>query len=185
MSERFEKPVQTGLGRLHDTLEPLTGLPDATASELFERHATPLAHAMTLFFISDDCADLYEYESDRFSETDWLTSAILFGVRDGWMELPLELRSGREISDAVAHRMAHLSHLLSGTGVDLGDAPPRVRPLRELFGDGGNRRSREKPRRCGLSRHRSGTAAFIPAGEAAVPTPGPQATPPRRHGPRR
>ena len=128
--------LQAGVGKLHDTLVSLTGLGDATVSELFERHDTPLAHAMTLFFLRPDCADLLDYESDRLTEPDWLAAAILFGVRDGWMNLPLRHRGGRELADAVSHRMARLSHRIAETGLDLGEAPARVPPLRELFGDG-------------------------------------------------
>ena len=135
--------LQAGVRKLHDTLESLTGLADATASELFERHDTPLAHAMTLFFLRRDCVDLLDYTSERLTEPDWLAAAILFGVRDGWMNLPLRLRGGREVSDSVSHRMARLSHRIAGTGLDLGEAPSRPRPLRELFGDGSTWRSRE------------------------------------------
>ena len=144
--------LRAGVEKLHDTLVSLTGLGDATASELFERHDTPLAHAMTLFFLRSDCADLLDYESDRLAEPDWLAAAILFGVRDGWMNLPLRLRGGRELADAVSHRMARLSHRIAGTGIELGEAPPRVLPLRELFGDGSAWRSREQSAALTLAR---------------------------------
>ena len=146
--------LQAGVGKLRDTLVSLTGLADATAGELFERHDTPLAHAMTLFFLRRDCADLFDYDSDRLAEPDWLAAAILFGVRDGWMNLPLRLRAGRALSDAVSHRMARMSHRMAGTGLDLGPAPARVRPLRELFGDGSTWRSREKSAALELVRAR-------------------------------
>ena len=151
---RLDPRLQAGVQELHDTLVSLTGLADATASELFDRHDTPLAHALTLFFLRRDCADLYDYESDRLSEPDWLAAAILFGVRDGWMSLPLRLRSGRGLSNAVSHRMAYLSHRIAGTGLDLGEVPPRVRPLRELFGDASAWRSREKSAALELARAR-------------------------------
>ena len=109
-SASLDPRVQAGVRRLRDTLESLTGLADATASELFERHDTPLAHAMTLFFLRRDCADLFDYRSDRLGETDWLAAAILFGVRDGWLSLPLRLRGQSEVSAAVSHRMAQMSH---------------------------------------------------------------------------
>ena len=64
--------MQAGVRKLQDTLESLTGIGDATASELFERHNTPLAHAMTLFFLCRDCVDLFNYHSDRLGEMDWL-----------------------------------------------------------------------------------------------------------------
>ena len=144
--------LQADLQKLHDTLVSLTGLADATASELLDRHDTPLGRALTLFFLRRDCADLFDYESDRLAEPDWLAAAILFGVRDGWMNLPLRLRSSRDLSNAVSHRMAHLSHRIAGTGLELGESPPRVRPLRELFGDGAAWRSREKSAALELAR---------------------------------
>ena len=144
--------LQAGIGKLRDTLVSLTGLPGATAGELFERHDTPLAHAMTLFFLRRDCADLFDYDSDQLAEPDWLAAAILFGVRDGWTNLPLRLRAGRALSDAVSHRMARMSHRMAGTGLDLSPAPARVRPLRELFGDGSTWRSREKSAALELAR---------------------------------
>ena len=151
--------LQAGIRKLHDTLASLTGLDGASAGELFERHDTPLAHAMTLFLLRRDCADLFDYDTGRLaerrlSEPDWLAAAILFGVRDGWMNLPLRLRAGRALSDAVSHRMARMSHRIAGTGFDLGAAPPRVRPLRELFGDGSTWRSREKSAAVALARAR-------------------------------
>ena len=151
-ADGLDSRLQAGVRKLHDTLESLTGLAGATASELFERHDTPLAHAMTLFFLRRDCADLHDYANDRLTEPDWLAAAILFGVRDGWMHFPLRLRGGRELSDAISHRMARLSHRIAGTGLELGEAPPRVRPLRELFGDGSTWRAREKSATLTLAR---------------------------------
>ena len=152
-ADSLDPRLQAGVRRLQDTLESLTGLAGATASELFERHDTPLAHAMTLFLLRHDCADLLDYASDRLAEPGWLAAAILFGVRDGWMSLPLRLRGGRELSDAVSHRMARLSHRMAGTGIELGEAPPRVLPLRELFGDGSTTwRTRERDAALALAR---------------------------------
>ena len=151
-SASLDSRVQAGVGKLRDTLESLTGLADATASELLERHDTPLARAMTLFFLRRDCADLFDYHSDRLEELDWLAAAILFGVRDGWMNLPLRLRGHPGLSAAVAHRMARMSHRIAGSGLDLGESPARVRPLRDLFGDGSAWRSGEKVAAVELAR---------------------------------
>ena len=134
--ESLDPRLQAGARKLHDTLESLTGLGDATASELFERHDTALAHALTLFFLRRDCSDLFEYRSDRLGEPDWLAAAILFGVRDGWLGLPLRLRDLPGLAHAVSHRMARMSHRMARTGFDLGEPPARVLPLRERFGDG-------------------------------------------------
>ena len=143
-STDLDPRLPTGLGNLHDTLVSLTGLSDATANELFERHDTPLAHAMILLFLRRDCADLLDYQSENLSEPDWLVAAILFGVRDGWLKLPLPFREGRQLADAVSHRMARLSHRLAQSGVDLGETPTRIRSLREVFGDSSAWRPAEK-----------------------------------------
>ena len=153
-ADGLDPRLRAGVGKLHDTLVSLTGLADATASELFERHDTPLAHAMTLFFLRRDCADLFDYDRDRLAEPDWLAAAVLFGVRDGWMNLPLRLRAGRALTDAVSHRMARMAHRTAGTGFDLGPAPGRVRPLRERFGNGSSWRSRERAAALELARAR-------------------------------
>ena len=144
LSAKLDPRLHTGVGKLRDTLLSLTELPEATTSDLFERHDTPLAHAMTLFLLRGACAELVDFRSDRLSERDCLAAAILFGVRDGWLNLPLRLRPGRKLSDAVSHRMARLSHRIAGTGLDLGKAPARVRPLRELLGDGSTWGIRER-----------------------------------------
>ena len=143
-SARLGPRLQAGVGKLRDTLESLTGLPDATTSDVLERHDTPLAHAMTLFLLRRDCADLVDFRSDRLGEADWLAAAILFGVRDGWLNLPLRLRALPGLAAAVSHRMAGLAHRIAGTGIELGEPPARIRPLRELLGDGSAWRSGKK-----------------------------------------
>jgi len=148
----LEPQLKPGVSELRDTLESLTGLADVTASELFDRHDTPLARALILFLLRRDCADLFSYESDQLTEEDWIVSAILFGVRDGWMKLPCRLRAGRKLSDAVSHRMASLSHRIAGTELDLGTDPDRILPLRELFGDGSTWRAAEESAALTLAR---------------------------------
>ncbi len=133
---KLDARLQAGAGKLRDTLVSLTGLADATPSELFDRHETPLARAMILLFLRDRCTELLEFRNDRLREPDWLTAAILFGAREGWAGLPLPLRDVPGLADAVSHRMAQMAHRIAGTDIDLGTPPARARPLRELFGDG-------------------------------------------------
>ena len=144
--------AQAGVRKLQDTLQSLSGIGDATASELFARHNTPLAHAMTLFFLCRDCVDLSDYQNDQLGEMDWLAAAILFGVRDGWLNLPLQLRGPRDLSVAVSHRMAQKAHRIAGTQLNLGRVPAMPTPLRELLGDGANWRARERAAALELAR---------------------------------
>lgn len=142
-SRELDSRIRRGVMKLRDTLESLTGLGEYTATELFERHATPLSRAMMLFFLRRDCAGLLDFRNSLLTERDWLAAAILFGAREGWLGLPLGLREPRALSATVSHRMARMAHRMAGTGIELGPAPPRIQPLREPFGDGSGWRVRE------------------------------------------
>ena len=107
---------------------------------------------MTLFFLCGDCVDLLDYHDDRLGEMDWLAAAILFGVRDGWLNLPLRLRGPQDVSAAVSHRMAQMAHRLAHTKLDLGDAPAMPVPLRELLNDGSDWSASKKAAALELAR---------------------------------
>ena len=129
----LDQRAKAGAKKLLDTLVSLTGLGTGTITELLARHQTPLARAMILFFLRDRCVDLLTFENDELREIDWLAAAVFFGVRDGWVALPLALREISGLAAAVSDRMARLSHRITGTDIDFGAPSPRVRPLRELF----------------------------------------------------
>jgi len=151
-SQTLDGQLQASTRELYDTLVSLTGLAGATATELFERHATSLDRAMVLFFLRRNCADLLDFRNDKLGELDWLAAAILFGVRESWLGLPLELRSMPGLSSAVSHRMARMAHRIAGTNLGLGDSPARIRPLRELLGGSSTWRSREKKAAVAIAR---------------------------------
>ena len=153
----LDERLKPGAERLYETLRSLAGLAGATPSELFERHRTPLARAMILFCLRRNCADLLDFDHPALREPDWLAAAILFGARDGWLGMPRELRtlpglSRGELAAAVSHRMARLAHRMADTDLDLGPCPPRVRPLRELFGQSDSWGTRERFAALELSR---------------------------------
>ncbi len=138
--------------KLNETLLSMTGLPEFTPGELFDRHPATLDRAFILFNLREKCDDLLDFEDVRLVEQDWLAAAVLFGVRDGWINLPSRLRLGQDLTNAVSHRMARLSHKVAGTQFELGDIPPRVRPLRELFSGGSAWRSKEREAALALAR---------------------------------
>lgn len=125
--------AKEGAEKLLETLDSLLELHAARVTELFARHRTPLARALILFFLHDRCVDLLEFENDDLNEMDCLVAAVFFGIRDGWLGLPLALRESPGLAEAVPDRMARLSHRMASTAVDFGARPPRPKPLRELF----------------------------------------------------
>ena len=137
-AEGMEGELRTRATEVVSTLESLGGgLGGDTVSRMLAGHPTPTGRAAILFLLRGKSRELFELIDDypTLEERDRLAAGILFGARDGWLKLPLALRGCPELANAVTHRMAALAHRLDGSGCDLGSPPPRVRPLREIFGD--------------------------------------------------
>ncbi len=130
---KLEAKLKEPLLRLSNDLKMLVSFGDRTITELFERHPKSFSRVMTLFFLRETCADLLEFSHPLLKEKDYLAAAILFAARDGWLNLPLELRDFPGLQEAVSHRMAAMAHRMAGTGLSLGTPPPGPKPLIELF----------------------------------------------------
>jgi hypothetical protein len=129
LGARFREAIT----KLAAELRGISGLADLTIKEIFERHPKPFSRAMALCFLRESCLDLARFEHPSLSPDDFLNAVPLFAARDGWIGLPVELRSLHGLEDAVSHRMATLGQKLAGTGILLGDPPPRPRFAREWF----------------------------------------------------
>ncbi len=130
-----EAKWQEALTRLIDDLTGLIGLGDATTSELLRRNSRPFSRGLILFFLRERCDELLALALDQplLTDQDLLVAAALFGARSGWMGIPRAIKDIPGLTAATTHRMAALAQLHSGGGLDLGPAPPRVRPLLELL----------------------------------------------------
>jgi hypothetical protein len=134
--QRLTEPKwREALARLIDDLKGLLGLGDATASDLLERHSRPFSRGLILFFLRRHCDDLLDMARDQrqLTDQDLVVAAALFGARSGWIGLPPGLKDTPGLTAATTHRMAAMAHRGQGSGLDLGPAPPRVRPLLELL----------------------------------------------------
>ena len=158
-----EKPVDTVLGFLDDQLSSLQeagyrsrlerliadmrstfGLGGGTISQLFEHHKGTLSRPLLLFCLRERCVDLLEFSHPDLSDEELVLAAILFGVREGWIGLPVELRAAKELSRFVEHRMFVAEWSQRGIRLSLDTAPPRPIPLRELLKTGESTWSEER-----------------------------------------
>ena len=119
--------------QLASALQELVGFGEIGPSEVLRRFPSPFSRALTLFLLRKTCRELLEFEDEQLTEEDKLAAAVLFAAREGWERLPLDLRETPGLANAVCHRMADLAHRLGETRIGLGSAPPRCRPLREVF----------------------------------------------------
>ena len=131
--EGMDDRMKLALVKLVGDLRTIASFSDSTITEIFERHPKSFSRVMTLFFLREKCADLLAFKHPLLTESDYIAAAILFATRDGWLGLPLQLRKFPGSHAAVSHRMAAMAHRMSDTGIDLGLAPPRPMPLRELL----------------------------------------------------
>ncbi len=126
-----EMEFRPRLERLIADMRGCLGLGGGTITELLERHKGSLSRPLLLFCLREHCTDLLEFSHPLLNDAEYLLAGILFGVRDSWLQLPKDLRDP-DMSAYVAYRMADAEHRKQGDNLTL-DAPPRPKPLRELF----------------------------------------------------
>lgn len=128
---KVDEPLRNRLKRLIEDMRGTLGLGGATISELFERHTGSLSRPLLLFCLRKSSAELLEFSHPLFQPAELLLSAILFGVRDGWLKLPKEMRT-KGLSDYVSYRMADVA-LEKNEGMLPLPAVESPEPLRALF----------------------------------------------------
>ncbi len=119
------------LERLITDMRDSLGLGGGTITELLEQNKGSLSRPLLLFCLREHCTDLLEFSHPLLNDTEYLLAGILFGVRDGWLELPKGLRD-TNMSTYVTYRMADAEHRKHCDDLAL-VAPPRPKPLQELF----------------------------------------------------
>jgi hypothetical protein len=132
-------PTKNTIQKLLTEIKEIQGS-SLSISELLEKHKGTISHAVLLFFLRNDLPELLEIISDSdiagIDDEDAIAAAILFGARDGWIGLPIELRVSRQFSDWVAAIIARLCRRSEDGRMALGvplDVPERILPIREYF----------------------------------------------------
>jgi hypothetical protein len=131
LAELSEDKFRTYLERLIADMRDCFGLGGGTITEQFERHKGPLSRSLLLFCLREHCTDLLEFSHDLLSDAEYVLASILFGVRDGWLQLPHELRNP-DLSAYVSGRMAYTEHRKRGDEFRV-DEPSCPIPLRDFF----------------------------------------------------
>ena len=128
-----ETGLQSRLERLISDMRSTFGLGGGTISQLFERHKGTLSRPLLMFCLRERCLDLLEFSHPDLKDEELILAAVLFGVRDGWVGLPSELRTPEGVSRFVEYRMFEAEGHQRSVRMSLEPAPPRPLPLRELL----------------------------------------------------
>lgn len=126
-----EEKSRLRLERLIADMRGCLGLGGGTITEIFDRNKGSLSRPLLLFCLREHCVDLLEFSHDSLEEPEYLLASILFGVRDGWLQLPSLLRDPT-LSAYVMYRMAVAAHQRQGDVLSLPEKPI-PQPLRAFF----------------------------------------------------
>ncbi len=135
LAQLTDETYKSRLERLIEDMRGILGLGGGTITDLFERNKGSLSRPLLLFCLREHCKDLLEFSHPLLSDAEYLLSGILFGIRDGWLRLPCEMRN-QALSTYIMSRMTDVAHQKQG---DVFSVPkmPSPQPLRALFPAGG------------------------------------------------
>ena len=133
VAESQETGHQSRLERLISDMRRTFGLGGGTISRLFEQHKGTMSRPLLLFCLRERCVDLLEFSHPDLKDEELVLAAILFGVRDAWIGMPVELRTPKGLARFVEHRMFEVEGSQRGVRLSLEPAPSRPIPLRELL----------------------------------------------------
>jgi len=138
-----KQQFKDALEQLIADMRECLGLGGGTISELFERHKGPLSRSLLLFCLREHSKDLIEFSHPMLGDADYILACILFGVRDGWLRMPSELRDPF-LSDYVSYRMAEYEHRSKKSALAFTSPPPPPDPLCAYFAISGREWSRKQ-----------------------------------------
>lgn len=131
LTQLTDEKYKSRLDRLITDMRGFFGLGGGTITELFERNKGSLSRPLLLFCLRERCNDLLEFSHPLLTEAEHVLAGLLFGVRDGWMRLPIEMRN-QNLSAYVMYRMASDAHQMQEDGLSIPNMA-RPQPLRAFF----------------------------------------------------
>ena len=91
-------------------LKTFEAISDKPVSEEFSDAKTLLGKVLLMLFHRENTEALMEYNLDIFTEEDYLTFAVLFGIRDKFIKVPKFLRESGDLQNFISVKMANYAH---------------------------------------------------------------------------
>lgn len=83
---------------------------DMNISQKFEHAKTPLEKLLMMLFHKDNSEDLTRYQLDSFNEEDYLLFALVFGMRNKFIQSPKFIKEYQGLRNFVSSKMAEYAH---------------------------------------------------------------------------
>ncbi|MCB4763776.1 MAG: hypothetical protein LGB78_07720 [Sulfurovum sp.] len=91
-------------------LKSFEAISDKPVSEEFNEAKTLLGKVLLMLFHRENTEALIEYNLDIFTEKDYLTFAVIFGIRDKFIKVPKFLREFENLQNFISVKMANYTH---------------------------------------------------------------------------
>jgi len=91
-------------------LKAFDSISDKPVSQEFSEAKTLFGKTLIMLFLREDSESLIEYNLDIFSEEDYLTFAMMFGIRDKFIKTPKFLREFKDLQNFISTKMANYAH---------------------------------------------------------------------------
>ncbi|MCK5111856.1 MAG: hypothetical protein KAQ94_10080 [Arcobacteraceae bacterium] len=90
---------------------------DKTVSEQFEETKTLLEKTLLMLFLREDSEALMDYNLDIFTQEDYISFAMMFGIRDKFIKTPKFLREYNNVQNFITLKMAEYAHITIGSNI--------------------------------------------------------------------
>lgn len=95
---------------ISNKLRTFDTISDKPVSEEFSEAQTSLGKVLLMLFHRENTEALMEYNLDIFTEEDYLTFAVIFGIRDKFIKVPKFLRESKDLQNFISIKMANYAH---------------------------------------------------------------------------
>jgi hypothetical protein len=130
----FQEKSQQRAKQLSKTLTDFELNPNKSASEFFNTAKSTVEKALFMLFLRESTDDFLEFNLDCFTEEDYLLYSILFGIRDGFINAPKDIKESTGIQLYLSEFMANYYHKSISSNIsftNIKNQPPLT--LQDMF----------------------------------------------------
>lgn len=91
---------------------------DKVISEYFKETKTLLEKTLLMLFLREDSESLMDYNLDIFTQEEYVSFAMMFGIRDKFIKIPKFLRKYNDIENFISIKMAQYAHNTIGSNIE-------------------------------------------------------------------
>ena len=116
-SNLWDATTKTRTQSIADRLKLFESNIDKRVSEQFEETKTLLEKILLMLFFREDSDALMDYNLDIFTQEDYISFSIMFGIRDKFIKIPKFLKEYNNVQKFISLKMAEYAHTIIGSHI--------------------------------------------------------------------